>query len=344
MTQKLRTWSTRPATDEDLPAIIQLFHDVFGYARPAATHVWRFRSGPAGPGVITVAVEGQRIVGQYALQPTPLLVGGECVSGAQSLDTMTHPDFRGQGMFVALARACMDDAAHRGIEALYGFPNASSFPGFVRRLGWIHCGDASRWVRPIGSDDAASGIRSLLRPVRRLATRLLPTGMPRRMDVELVTTEPNYDELQRLHASTCGDQRATYRVAWSAEWMKWRFAEASGRAYSWIQARRAGQLVAAVAWGSRSTSDAVLSALIGEDAAALRGCVATAVGAARRAGYTRMVTVNSDTAIHPVLRATGFFRRNQVPFIVRSMTDRTWRADMHDMRAWKLQPADLDTF
>jgi predicted N-acetyltransferase YhbS len=146
---KRGAWIVREAVPEDDPQIADLFDGVFGF-RPSASHIdWKFRQNPDAIPLTVVAECENTIVGQYALWSTRLRLGREVVIGAQSLDTMTHPDFRGQGMFVALATECMELAFQRGVEALYGFPNDNSYPGFVRRLDWDHTGDVAGWVRPL---------------------------------------------------------------------------------------------------------------------------------------------------------------------------------------------------
>ena len=44
------------------------------------------------------------------------------------MDTMTHPDYQGQGVFTKLAKACYDITAIDGYRVLYGFPNPYSYP------------------------------------------------------------------------------------------------------------------------------------------------------------------------------------------------------------------------
>src|SRR5262245_58563248 len=139
----------RPMVPADLPKLRQLFESSFGHRRDEAYDQWRYLRTPDGPAPTVVAVEDSRFAGSYTVSPTVLEIGGERVRGAQSLDTMTHPDFRGRGLFTKLALACFERLAADGYEVLYGFPNPMSFPGFVRRLNWDHVTDVPYWARPI---------------------------------------------------------------------------------------------------------------------------------------------------------------------------------------------------
>lgn len=57
---------------------------------------------------------------------------------AQSGDTMTHPKHQGKGLFTRLAKMTYELAEKEGIKFIFGFPNKNSYPGFIRKLGWIH--------------------------------------------------------------------------------------------------------------------------------------------------------------------------------------------------------------
>jgi GNAT superfamily N-acetyltransferase len=74
----------------------------------------------------------------YGVFPMRLLVEGKQVLAAQSGDTMTHPDHRGKGLFIELAKRTYALAKDEGIAFVFGFPNANSYPGFVKKLAWKH--------------------------------------------------------------------------------------------------------------------------------------------------------------------------------------------------------------
>ncbi|GAA4386358.1 hypothetical protein GCM10023153_00030 [Ornithinibacter aureus] len=170
-----RTWTVRPGTAEDASALQEPFHVVFAHDRGEEHHSWKFDANPAGPPVLAVAEDDGRLVGQYALWPVRLAVGSEVLLGAQSLDTMTHPDYRGQGMFTTLAKEAMTFAADRGVEVLFGFPNSASYPGFVTKLDWDHTGDVphhSRVLRP----SAHPRVPGWAGRAADLAARLIPSG------------------------------------------------------------------------------------------------------------------------------------------------------------------------
>lgn len=83
-------------------------------------------STPAAPIVAAV----------YAVYPVRLRVGEQLVSAVQSIDTMTDSRYRGQGLFVKLAKRVYAACRIEGKAAVFGMPNANSAHGFFTKLGW----------------------------------------------------------------------------------------------------------------------------------------------------------------------------------------------------------------
>ncbi len=74
----------------------------------------------------------------YGVFPTKVQLNGKEILAAQSGDTMTHPHHRGKGLFITLAKMTYDLAKESGVEFIFGFPNDNSYPGFVKKLDWVH--------------------------------------------------------------------------------------------------------------------------------------------------------------------------------------------------------------
>jgi hypothetical protein len=110
---------------------------------------WLFADNPAGQGIFSLADHDGRIVGQYVVIPIRMLVKGQVITGAQSMDTMTHPDYRRQGMFTTLAKEVYGKLRSPEIPVAYGFPNDASHPGFVGKLSWITLTDLPIILRPL---------------------------------------------------------------------------------------------------------------------------------------------------------------------------------------------------
>lgn len=85
-----------------------------------------------------IAYDGHTPVAYYGVVPMLVSMQGKPVLAAQSCDTMTHPAYRRQGLFIELAQQAFVLARQEGIHLVFGFPNQHSYPGFIRHLGFVH--------------------------------------------------------------------------------------------------------------------------------------------------------------------------------------------------------------
>jgi len=117
--------------------ILDLFRKSFGRDLDKRLWFWRFRDNPAGAGVINLAWDGDLLVAHYAITPVISRIHGCDLLTGLSGTTITHPDYRGRGLFPKLARSTYDYMLQLGIGMVWGFPNALSHVGFVRNLNWM---------------------------------------------------------------------------------------------------------------------------------------------------------------------------------------------------------------
>lgn len=107
---------------------------------------WKLRDGPAGTGAVAIARGDGEVIGVNAFMPSRFRIGGEVARGYQSMDTIVTPAARGKGVMSRLINVFYEktDGA-----LLYGFPNASSSPGFFNKLGWTRFGAVPMLFRPL---------------------------------------------------------------------------------------------------------------------------------------------------------------------------------------------------
>jgi len=135
-------WSIRAYREGDEEGILELSKAVFPAKkldREQWLRQWRwmYKDNPAGVGRIWLAEHNDKIVGQYAMIPIIINISDDVDTSAHSVDTMTHPDYRYQGIFETLAKKTYAEAAKEGIHIVYGFPNKNSHPGFIKKLSWF---------------------------------------------------------------------------------------------------------------------------------------------------------------------------------------------------------------
>jgi GNAT superfamily N-acetyltransferase len=235
-----RAWTTRDYVPEDVDGILGLRQATFGDVDPARLlpDIWRwqFLDNPAGRGWVRLADHDGRVVGQYAAVPTTFRVGraGERVL-AMSCDTMTHPDYQRQGMFVALARELYAEIERLGVTTVWGFPNAASGPGFVGKLDWFQVHEFPTWVKPLRTKHVLQRwlrwrpLAAALGAVgdaayRRIAPR--PAEPVRAVIRAISTFDARFDELWVRHR----DMAALVQVR-DAAFLNWRFRAAPVFAY-----------------------------------------------------------------------------------------------------------------
>ena len=76
----------------------------------------------------------------YGVFPITINYESKSYLAAQSGDTMTVPQHRKKGLFVALAKETYQLAYEEGVKVVFGFPNQNSYPGFKNKLNWKFIG------------------------------------------------------------------------------------------------------------------------------------------------------------------------------------------------------------
>lgn len=129
------------ATTTD-PVALQQYAQLFRACFPTATHLdvpylqWLYRDNPAGAVVGMDAWEGDRLAAHYVCVPAQARLFGKDCRVLLSLNTATHPDFQGKGLFTRLAEQTYAAGAGQQFDAVYGVANANSTPGFLKKLGF----------------------------------------------------------------------------------------------------------------------------------------------------------------------------------------------------------------
>lgn len=124
------------------PASLRHYAALFKTCFPAATHLgedylrWLYAENPAGGVVGMDAWDEGRLAAHYVCVPAAAKLLGHDCRVLLSLNTATHPDYQGKGLFTRLADMTYAAGAELGFAAVYGVANANSTPGFLRKLGF----------------------------------------------------------------------------------------------------------------------------------------------------------------------------------------------------------------
>jgi GNAT superfamily N-acetyltransferase len=121
-----------------LPSYIDLFRQCFPksniYTEKYLT--WLYWNNPEGNVTGYDAWDGDRLAAHYACIPITVSVQGVTVKSLLSLNTATHPQYQGKGLFPQLAELTYQAGADAGFASVVGVANANSTPGFIRKLGF----------------------------------------------------------------------------------------------------------------------------------------------------------------------------------------------------------------
>ena len=134
----------RPITAEDIPVIAALMREVHGEQTrlTEAYLTWQYVENPNGLVVGYNAWDSDQLAAHYACMPVMM----EEERWLWSLNTATHPDYRGQGLFPRLAELTYQRGTNEGYSAVIGVANAQSAGGFIRKLGFQELGRLSVYL------------------------------------------------------------------------------------------------------------------------------------------------------------------------------------------------------
>lgn len=111
---------------------------------------WKHRHNAFGQSPAWVATDGERIVGYRTFMRWQFVDDdGKRVTAVRAVDTATHPDYRGMGIFRRLTLQGVADLTLAGDGIVFNTPNAQSRPGYLK-MGWGLVGRLPVGVLPRG--------------------------------------------------------------------------------------------------------------------------------------------------------------------------------------------------
>ncbi|AOW17239.1 hypothetical protein LPB03_07065 [Polaribacter vadi] len=141
-----------PLQDETLDKFKTCF-DLNGSPKKTENIKWQFLNNSEKNSIVHIAFdeENNRTAGIYALFCVKFKIKNKTYTATQSLDTMTDVNYRGQGLFIKLAKDVYNKAEEKGISLVYGFPNGNSIYSFRKRLGWEVLDPVPFVIKPLRS-------------------------------------------------------------------------------------------------------------------------------------------------------------------------------------------------
>jgi Acetyltransferase (GNAT) domain len=309
----------RPYQSGDEAAIVDLFELTFGRPLTAAYWQWRFRDNPTGRTMIEVAVSGSTMAAHYAVSPVVVSVRGGDVMTALSMTTMTHPEFRGRGLFVALAESIYKRMTEAAMDMVWGFPNVISHRGFLRELAWVDIHEVPTFTRIL-----AQG-------------RALPA--PSGNIVELSSIDARFDLLWDEVKT-----RQPVLVRRDSRYLSWRYGANPDNAYTLLASLQGDHLMGyAFCKRYHDTVDLVDLLSVSDEAGIdlLWGVSRWA----REAGARSVgLWLNSSLPLHHELEKYGFCNAEPITYFGARRLRPGLGDEIYDFRQWYLTMGDSDVY
>ncbi len=140
----------RKATEKDIPEIVGVLKASLGEKDLALSEeIWRYKHvlNPFGRSIVLIAEEDKKIVGVRAFMRWQWYNGDKMFSCFRAVDTATHPDYQGKGIFKKLTLKALELAKEERAAFIFNTPNEKSRPGYLK-MGWKIAGKIQVGISP----------------------------------------------------------------------------------------------------------------------------------------------------------------------------------------------------
>jgi GNAT superfamily N-acetyltransferase len=229
-------YDLRAYTPADEPAVLDLLQAAMAGGptgrRTPDFFRWKHEHNPFGRSYALVAADGGQVVGFRTFMRWRFSAGDRTVEAVRAVDTATHPDHQGRGVFRQLTLAALEDLRSEA-DLVFNTPNGSSLPGYLK-MGWQVVGTVPVRVRPVRLWRFTRGVRHVSRGVPPGSPP--PSPLPAAADV--LTDSPRVAELL---ATQRRDGRLT--TPRTLDYLRWRYADAPDLDYRALPVEHGNDLV-----------------------------------------------------------------------------------------------------
>jgi GNAT superfamily N-acetyltransferase len=255
-----QSWSIRAYQKGDERGILSLMK-LSGFGRPNEQTeeywTWKHSSNPLGH-ITGVAESSGQIVGHCAFLPVRMKVGDDVILASQVTDFLVHPEFRRQGISLALRRFLLNRAADEGISIAFSFPNKRERSAQLKIGAHFEICKVPRLINSLNlGKTVVQKTRTLAklavsnRTLRDLpgATIFLVTGLQRGFNrtaadcgenVEIYPVQRFDDRIDAFWERACKDY--TIAVVRTREYLNWRYFARSGSEYTVFLAQKNNEI------------------------------------------------------------------------------------------------------
>ena len=140
----------REATEKDIPEIVSVLKASLGEKHLLLSEeIWRYKHivNHFGRSIVLIAEEKNKIIGVRAFMQWKWHHNNKVYSAFRAVDTATHPEHQGKGIFKKLTLAAVERVRKSGDHFIFNTPNEMSRPGYLK-MGWEPVGKVLIGLKP----------------------------------------------------------------------------------------------------------------------------------------------------------------------------------------------------
>ena len=140
----------REANETDISEIVKVLKASLGEDQiQLSEKVWRYKhiDNPFGKSIVLIAEENEKIIGVRAFMRWEWQYASDNFKALRAVDTATHPEHQGKGIFKKLTLKAVDFARSNNDNFIFNTPNEQSRPGYLK-MGWKQVGKVYVGLKP----------------------------------------------------------------------------------------------------------------------------------------------------------------------------------------------------
>ncbi len=200
---------------------------------------WIFRKNPYGKSIVMLAKDelvNDKVIGIEPITTMNLIINGEEVIAALSLNSAVDIQYRGKGIFSKILGYLPEKASENNIECIFGVSNDNSLNSFLRN-GFSNLGKLPLLIKPI---KISKKFNQPLRTIISCFDYIWKPSSKNEFGIEIFSKEFDYEfEKFILNQS----ERLGIFQKRSKEFLQWRYANHPTRKYETFVLRNHSRLV-----------------------------------------------------------------------------------------------------
>lgn len=125
--------------ENELQQLVELQNEVYktrGLHFQKEEFILWYVQNPAGRVISFNAFDGDRMIAHECFVPCFMKLGNRILKSMRSMNVVTHPDYRGLGLFSKMTNMAIEYGIREKFELAFAITNANSYPMFIKHAGF----------------------------------------------------------------------------------------------------------------------------------------------------------------------------------------------------------------